>query len=516
MDKITAPLRLLTEKLLGQLIVAFALGAMQVFAFSPFQHEWVIYPSFIGFYLLFEQVQKTTQRYFLVAFTFSFAFFIGTIHWVYVSMDLFGGMPIFVSVLLIILLCAYLALYPTLALWLSSRFLGLTKGLRYLLLIPVLWLISDWLRGYVLTGFPWSYLGYSHADTPLIGYAPVFGVQGVTLAIMIVCGALTLLLQKHRIALNVILVTAIMVTGYLLKQLQYTLPQPAQMVSLVQGNINQNDKWLPDQLYPSLFKYLDLSETGLDEQAELIIWPESAIAALELDMQKFLIPLSENLARQNKTLITGIIGYTLDNDEYHNTIIALGKSAQQNTYTLTGGNRYQKHQLLPIGEFVPFEDLLRPLAPYFNLPMSSFHRGDEIQTNLQTPQAQLASALCYEIAFPELLRKNINATTGMILTLSNDAWFGDSIGPDQHLQIARMRAIEFARPVLRVTNNGITAIFDSKGNELGRLPSNTAQVLSQQVRPALGKTPYQSYGSIPLYIYCCLALMAIFIYRKLK
>ncbi|HEY7864389.1 MAG TPA: apolipoprotein N-acyltransferase, partial [Psychromonas sp.] len=496
----------LTKHLYGQLFVAFILGAVQVFAFAPFEQWWVIYPAFVGFFLLLQQLQKTTRRYFLISFIFSISSLIATLYWIYVSMDLFGGMPKIVSVLLIVLLCAYLAIYPSLALWASSRFLGLSDTQRYLLLIPVFWLISDWLRGYVLTGFPWAYLGYSHADTPLVGLAPVLGVQGITLAIMVICGALTLLIQKQKIGLSLTVIGALLISAFILQKQQYTTAQPEINVSLVQGNIDQNEKWKKDQLSPSLQKYVALSERALDSQPELIIWPESAIAALEVNVQEFLQPLSVNLAARNKTLITGIIGYDLKTDNYYNSIITLGKLPKRQGYSLQSGNRYQKHQLLPIGEFVPFETLLRPLAPYFNLPMSSFQRGAQVQNNLQTEQASLAAAICYEIAFPELLRKNIGEKTGIILTISNDAWFGNSIGPDQHLQIARMRAIEFARPLLRATNNGVTAIFDASGNELGRLPVNAAAVLSKKIQPAYGQTPYQYAGSYPLYLYCLLVL----------
>jgi len=506
----------LTRNLYGQLFVAFILGAVQVFAFAPFEQWWVIYPSFVGFFLLLQQLQKSTQRYFLISFIFSISTLIATLHWIYVSMDLFGGMPKIVSVLLIVLLCAYLAIYPSLALWASSRFLGMSNTQRYLLLIPVFWLISDWLRGYVLTGFPWAYLGYSHADTPLVGFAPVLGVQGITLAVMVICGALTLLIQKQKIGLSLAVISVLLISGFILQKQQYTIAQPSISVSLVQGNIDQNEKWEKEQLFPSLKKYLALSETGLDDQAELIIWPESAIPAIEVNVQTFLQPLSIDLAAKNKTLITGIIGYDLETDNYYNSIITLGKLPKRQGYSLQSGNRYQKHQLLPIGEFVPFETLLRPLAPYFNLPMSSFQRGAQVQNNLQTEQVSLAAAICYEIAFPELLRKNIGEKTGVILTISNDAWFGNSIGPAQHLQIARMRAIEFARPLLRSTNNGVTAIFDASGNELGRLPVNVEAVLSKKIQPAFGKTPYQYAGSYPLYLYSLLVLLGLFLYAKFK
>jgi apolipoprotein N-acyltransferase len=504
----------LTSYLCGQLFVAFILGAVQVFAFAPFEQWWVIYPTFVGFFLLQKQLQKSTRRHFLVSFIFSISSLIATLCWIYVSMDLYGGMPKIVSALLIVLLCAYLAIYPSLALWASSRFLGLSDTQRYLLLIPVFWLISDWFRGFVLTGFPWGYLGYSHADTPLVGFAPVLGVQGITLAVMVICGALTLLIQKKKIGLSLTVISALLISGFILQKQQYTTAQPEINVSLVQGNIEQNEKWKKDRLSPSLQKYLALSETGLDDKAELIIWPESAIAALEVNVQAFLQPLSADLAAKNKTLITGIIGYELKTDSYYNSIITLGKLPDRQGYSLESGNRYQKHHLLPIGEFVPFEHLLRPLAPYFNLPMSSFQRGAQVQNNLQTEQVSLATAICYEIAFPELLRKNIGEKTGVILTVSNDAWFGNSIGPDQHLQIARMRAIEFARPLLRSTNNGITAIIDASGNELGRLPANVAAVLSKTIQPAFGQTPYQYAGSYPLYLYSLLVLLGLFLYSR--
>lgn len=513
------PITKLTETLLGQLLVALLLGAIQVFAFSPYDQWWVLYPSFIGLFLLLQQVTKTNQRFFLVGFAFNLAMFVATIYWVYVSMDLFGGMPEIVSMLLIVLLCAYLAIFPTIAIWASQRINLLSNTTRTLIVFPVLWLIMDWVRGWFLTGFPWGYLGYSHADTPLVGFAPILGVQGITLAILLICAALTLIIQQQRVKTSVLLIVSIIVSGHFLQQLRYTELQPAVKVALVQGNIDQNEKWEPSQLYPSLFKYLDLSEAGdnSDRENELIIWPESAIAGLEIDMQRFLQPLSTELSMKGKTLMTGIIEYDLKNDSYYNSIIMLGKLPAGKEYSQTSTNRYRKHHLLPIGEFVPFEHLLRPLAPYFNLPMSSFQRGKAVQPNLQTSFTTLAPALCYEVAFPEQMRSNIHQHTGMLLTLSNDAWFGDSIGPDQHLEIARMRAIEFARPILRSTNNGVTAIFDDQGKELGRLPRNKEAVLRQQVQPAFGSTPYQRFGSIPLYLYCLSILIsALFFSKRIK
>lgn len=525
-----------------QLLIAAFLGTIQVFSFAPFEQWWVLYPSFVGLFLLLKQVQLHHQKLFLVSFVFNLSMFIATLHWIYVSMDLFGGMPLIVSALLIVLLCAYLALFPTAALWLSYKVPTKSPTIRLLLIIPSLWLIMDWLRGWVLTGFPWAYLGYSHADTPLVGFAPILGVQGITLAIMLICACLTLQINKQSRQLSLLLILFIVYSGYSLKKIPFTELQTGIKVSLVQGDIDQNEKWQTEFLYPSLFKYLDLSQpnnviadntVGEDHvtnsvgikptnitlpanKNELIIWPESAVAALEIDMQRFLQPLSRELEYNNKTLLTGIVNYDINKNEYFNSIIMLGALPKGQGYSQTSPNRYNKHHLLPIGEFVPFENLLRPLAPYFNLPMSSFNRGDEVQQNLKFAETSLAPALCYEIAFPELLRKNIHQNTGLIITLSNDAWFGHSIGPAQHLEIARMRAIEFGRPLLRSTNNGITAIYNNLGEELGRLPSNTTAVLTRIVQPAYGQTPYQQAGQTPLFIFCLLSLISAFILIKRK
>ncbi|MCP5079659.1 MAG: apolipoprotein N-acyltransferase, partial [Psychromonas sp.] len=241
------PIDKLTRNLAGQLVIALLLGAIQVFAFAPFEQWWTLYPSFIGLFFLLQQVDKSNKKFFLVSFTFNLAMFIATIHWIYVSMDLFGGMPAIVSMLLIVLLCAYLALFPTFALWLSLRLNFVTNTQRYLLILPVFWLLMDWFRGWFLTGFPWAYLGYSHADTPLVGFAPLLGVQAMTLSILLISASLTLIIQKQKVTANTILITFIIVTGYLLQQFRYTELQPAIKVALVQGNIDQNEKWQNDK-----------------------------------------------------------------------------------------------------------------------------------------------------------------------------------------------------------------------------------------------------------------------------
>ena len=244
-----------------------------------------------------------------------------------------------------------------------------------------------------------------------------------------------------------------------------------------------------------MMNYLTLTKENYD--ADLIIWPESAITGIEpLSTTQEFLDLANRSASLNKSsIITGILNYNFESRQSFNSLIVLGK---KNRSDKTGGyfynhkNRYYKNHLLPIGEFVPFGDILRPLAPLFNLAQSSFTRGDYIQPNLVAQGLHILPLICFEIAFPEQLAANFTNNTNMILTVSNDAWFGDSHGPHQHLEIARMRALEFARPVLRTTNNGITAIINHRGEIQHQLPQFQELVLKGSVGLVSGITPYKT------------------------
>ncbi len=235
-------------------------------------------------------------------------------------------------------------------------------------------------------------------------------------------------------------------------------------VALVQGNIPQSMKWDPDALWPTMLKYMDLSRPHLDR--DLVIWPEAAIPAPESMVAEFLDNANKVANLRDAAIITGIISQ--QNGDFYNSLIVLGNHHQKQQdsadYSAAGDNQFRKHHLLPIGEFVPMESLLRPLAPFFNLPMSSFARGSYQQNNLTALGHTLAPAICYEIAFPEQLRANVAEDTQVLLTVSNDAWFGESNGPLQHMEIAQMRSAELGRPLLRATNNGVTAVVDEFGN----------------------------------------------------
>lgn len=491
-------------------VMAVILGAIAPLAFAPYSYWPTIFISLAGLFVLIQN--KTPKQSSWLCFFWGVAYFGVGISWVHVSIDTFGGMPKVFSFLLMLILSCYLALYPALFGWVLNRFFKPNSAVRLLLAAPVIWLCNEWLRGWMLTGFPWLWIGYSQIDTPFGQYAPVAGVETVSLIIAISSGALAYAAMKRRPQWLIVPVV-LWAVGFGLKHINWVTPDHSSKTTfaLIQGNIDQAKKWVPSERWPTIIKYTDLTQENWD--ADIVIWPEAAIPAFEFELPSYLASLDQAAAQKHTGLITGILNQTQQR-AYYNSILALG-AGQPNSYTLDLDQRYHKHHLLPFGEFVPFEELLRPLAPLFNLPMSSFTAGNYIQPNLFVNGRYFVSALCYEIAFGEQVRENMTDKTNFILTLSNDAWFGHSIGPFQHMEIARMRALELGKPLIRVTNNGITAITDAKGKVIKQLPQFETAVLKATIESTSGTTPYGKLGSWPLYLISLFLLLpACLICRK--
>jgi apolipoprotein N-acyltransferase len=406
------------------------------------------------------------------------------------------------------LLVAYLALFPALAGYVTARLAKYQP--RYLpLLFAIGWTFSENLRSWLFTGFPWLSLGYSQTDGWLASYAPLIGESGINFILLFAAGSFALLKQvqacrraQWQLAAAVLLLaSAPLLTG--LKGWQNS--GASAPVALVQGNIRQELRWDLEQELPTMKKYMQLTRPHLAER--LVIWPEAAIPQHERDAQAYLVNLDMLAGENRAAVVTGILDWKRSGDAY-NGMIVLGDTGQAGQiYQYEHQNRYQKHHLLPIGEFVPFEKFLRDVAPFFDLPNSSFARGEWLQANLQAKGHHLLAALCFEIAFPRQILANFSDQTDMLLTVSNDAWFGDSHGPWQHLEIARMRALEFGRPLLRATNNGITAVIAADGQILGQLPQFQDGVLTLDVPLTQGRTVYSHLGDWPLYLFCILTLL---------
>lgn len=471
-------------------LTALLSGALGVFAFSPFGYWPLALVSLFGLYASTQALSP--WRASKLGFVWAMGLYVPGLWWIHYSMTLFGGLPLVVAFLLVALLAAYLSLYTAAAVWLAQRLVP-ARAWRVLLVLPALLVGADWLRGWVMTGFPWLWFGYSQLEGPLAGLAPITGVQGITWLLTFSAGSAWLLLRRQPAWWPAVTALALWGLAFGSGFVQWVTPTQESRFALVQGNIEQSMKWSRGQLEKSLERYISL--TLPERDAEVIIWPESALPSTEQELAPWLQQVDLLLRERNQSLITGLISESNSGGMY-NSVITLGKNAIP--YQLEHSNRYYKQHLVPIGEFVPFENLLRPLAPLFDLPMSSFARGTAGQPDLSAGGQQLSVAICYEVAFPSLVRANMKADTDYLLTVSNDAWFGDSWGPWQHQQMARMRALELGRPLIRATNNGVTLVTDEKGRLTASLPQFEPGVLQASVMGMTGLTPYARFGSSPL------------------
>ncbi|MDI9244901.1 apolipoprotein N-acyltransferase [Marinobacter sp. CHS3-4] len=485
------------------LIVA---GALQTLTFSPVNWWWLGPVSILLILLCCLPLEP--QKLFKAGWFTGLGLFGSGASWVYVSISEHGNTSIPLAVILTVIFVAGLALFHGIAFWAWGK-LAKHSAARRLILFPAVWIIGDWVRGWLLTGFPWLYLGTAHVDGPLASFAPLTGVHGLSFWVAASgCAvyACWWLVQNLRytsagaVALAALLPWAI---GPTMANSQWTTlaTSPTTFASM-QGNIPQQIKWDPDFLRDQIVTYLDLTEGHWN--TDLILWPETAIPIPQDQAGKIIDHIGGELG-ESSTLITGIPWYgfsdRIEDFTFHNSIMAIGN----------GDGIYHKQRLVPFGEYVPLQQWLRGLIGFFDLPMSSFSRGPSDQGPLTANGTRIMPFICYEVAYPDFVAFNAR-NTGLLLTISNDGWFGDSIGPLQHLQIARMRALETGRYMLRGTNNGVTAIIDEKGRITETIPQFEKAVLTGEVYAANGSTPYMEAGSWP--VLTLAAILIVFVRER--
>ncbi|MFK8050790.1 MAG: apolipoprotein N-acyltransferase [Halioglobus sp.] len=476
-------------------VAALAAGSGVTLSLAPI-HFW---PAGIisCIALLFLLQSCTARQAFWRGWLFGLGVFGTGVSWVYVSIHVHGNTNIPLAVFLTCLFCGGLALLHGMLGWCYAQFVrGLPGGV--LIGMPILWVLFEWFRSWFLTGFPWLYLGYAHVDTWLAGWAPIVGIYGLSLFCVITASCIYLAWRNRnpRQWLTSALVSlALWLVGAQLQSVEWVSRQSDKPISVAiyQPNIPQEHKWDRAWYQPILQKYQSATESLYGQ--DIVIWPESAIPNFYQRSRVFIDPIARRAADNDTTLITGIPFRSEEGDAYFNSIVALG----------AGKGVYHKQRLVPFGEYLPLEKQLRGLISFFDLPMSSFSPGLPDQAFLRSGDYSVAPYICYEVVYPDLVARNASAAD-ILITISNDSWFGSSLGPLQHLQMAQMRALENGRYLIRATNNGVSAIIDHRGDLVVQTPQFVETTLKSDVFVMSGKTPFGYYGSTPLLLTIALVL----------
>ncbi len=431
-------------------------------------------------------------------FLYGLGLFGGGVSWVYVSLHHYGHMPAPLAAAAVLVFVALLALFPAALGFVQAACFPRRRGLWHrLAVLPALWVLFEWWRGWFLSGFPWLNLGYSQIDTWLAGYAPWLGVYGVSLACTLTAACLAEGLRARRLALRRALPLAVLVWlgGLAAGGVEWARPAggPPLTAVLVQGNVALADKWHAERRGEILARYLESSRLGLGH--DLVVWPEAAIPAY-LDQVEGVLATLRRLAEEHHTdFLVGAI--EREGRRYYNSAVMIGAEP----------GIYRKRHLVPFGEFLPLAPLLGWLLDYLHIPMSDFSPGPARQPLLVAAGRPLAVTICYEDAFGNELIDALPEAE-LLVNLSEDAWFGDSLAPHQRLQMARMRARETARPMLRAANTGPSAAIDHRGVLLAASPAFRPFALPVRVQPMTGATPYVRLGDLPV-VGLVLALAAL-------
>jgi apolipoprotein N-acyltransferase len=475
-----------------RLAVALAAGALMPLAFAPF--GWFPLALFAPAVLFALWQTASPRQAFWQGYLFGLGMFGFGVYWVYISIHVYGHSPLPLAVGVMLLFVAFLALFPALTGYLATRALQPAGAARLVWAMPAVWVALELIRGWFLTGFPWLNIGYSQIDSLLAWWAPVAGSYGVSFMTVLGAALLTLLLSAGANTrwLGGLGLGVLFAASFLLGRVDWTTPLGDELrVSIVQGNIDQALKWVPAERDPTLETYLSLSRREWqdpDWKPALILWPETAIPAFYHEVAETFLPALEREAQQaGVSLVAGIPVLERSDWQYYNALMSLGDNRAF----------YYKQHLVPFGEYLPLRSLLGTLLQVMPLPVADFSAGRPDQALLRAAGYPMGSSICYEVIFGNAIAAALPEAAWLV-NVSNDGWFGDSPAPHQHLEMARMRALETGRYLLRATNTGISAIIDPDGQVRARSPQFETAVVRGTIRPYAGATPYVRFGDYPV------------------
>ena len=470
----------------GQLLL-FLFGAMTTLTFAPFGLYFLM--PVVMLPAMFVWVFTPPRASAKLSFWYGAGLFLSGTYWLYISIHVFGQAPLWVAMLIMVGLVLIMSAYCAAAGWIISR-LAEGSARRLLFVGPAAWVTIEWLRGWLMSGFPWLAAGYSQIDSTLAGWVPLVGVYGASVVTVLSSAALLgVVIEKGRTRwLYAGAVILPWLVGAALQPIQWTEATDGSLrTTIVQGGVPQDRKWLADQFKPTLELYRNALLEYHD--SDLVIWPEVAIPSTIDQVERYIGEWQSDIQSQPRTLLFGILERDLEARKVFNSVVMLNGHERQ---------IYRKRHLVPFGEYFPVPDFVRKWMRLMSLPTSDMSAGDEDQPLLEGLSGdKMAVAICYEDAYgAEQLYALPEAS--VLINVSNDAWFGDSIAPHQHLEIARMRALEAGRYVVRATNNGVSAFIGPKGELLDTAPQFEYAAMTMDIIPHTGATPFVRSGNWPV------------------
>jgi apolipoprotein N-acyltransferase len=470
---------------------AFAAGACLNLAFAPFGW-WPI--ALLAPAALFALIRgRPPRRAFDAGAAFGAGLFTFGTYWLYTCLHVFGLVPVWLTLLLQAALIGAMSVYFALLCYLANRFWLKSGATRAWLVLPVLWVLAEWLRGWVLSGFPWLSLGYAMIDSPLKDWAPLLGVYGVSWAAAVIAAALSILLMptvamRSRLAALGGIAVLFLIPVLLGDHAWTRAAGPPIAGAAVQGAVSQDQKWQAKNLDETMERYSKLTVQAWG--ARLIVWPEASLPVLANEIPDYLQRLRAEGRAHGADLAIGLVNFQPESKRYYNGLLVLSDS---------GGGWYYKRHLVPFGEYFPVPNFVRSWMRLMSLPYDDITPGSEHQPTLSAAGQKLGLTICYEDAFGSRQLPVLREAT-LLINVTNNAWYGDSTAPHQHLQIARMRALEAGRFLVRAANDGITAVLGPHGEVVARLPQFREAVLRADVQPLTGLTPYARFGNYPVVV----------------
>lgn len=473
------------------LLACFVAGGIAVLAFAPFGFYPLIVFSLATLFLSW--LRLTPKSSFFAGLAYGYGVYGFGVSWVYVSLSTYGGMPLWMGAIAVLGFAGLLAFFIGAAGYLVTRFFRQSpRSASLIVAMPFVWVIFEWCKSWVLTGFPWLDTGYTQTPSWLFALAPVGGVYLISFSVAVIAAALAWAIARRTLTLPILVIVVTLGSAFLADRVNWSTPygEPLQ-VGVVQGNVPINEKWQAEYRDGVIDKFASLSQQlHAQTPTDLIVWPETA---LPLYIEQIGDEFWRSVTPQGSAILTGIIERPETGVFYNSAALSCHSqfNASGKEYS---PQMYRKRHLVPFGEYMPLRFLFDWVLEYLELPMSDSTAWQGQQPLVCGDSINIGLSICYEDAFAAEYRAHVGDAT-LLVNISEDAWFGNSLAPHQRLQMAQMRARELSRPLVRSANSGPSVIVDQRGAVQAITSQFSVQTLNRKVQPQTGDTLFKRFGN---------------------